>query len=118
MEKKYCKVVFTFGTYTFFTFEQNLKHMDMTVCKVKGRIEVGTFLEYCNPPIFDTKPCYGSINSVLDGYDLKYRLWEIDQKIKETQKECTELKPGHRVLLNGLEFVMNEKGQFVCVGRA
>lgn len=69
MEKLYCKVRFSFGVYTFHTFVNNFIHRECVLCLAKNIPLVGEFVEYCERPKFETKPCYGSISHMIENHE-------------------------------------------------
>lgn len=82
MEKHYAKVKFSFGTYTFYTYDNSLVPEDMVVCLVKNYFQVGEFLEYTKvvPPVV-MKPIFGTIEGMV---------MEFEQKEKHFKKQEDE----------------------------
>lgn len=98
MEKLYCKVRFSFGTYTFHTMISSLCNLDTVVCQVKEYYQVGQFVEYCERPKFETKPCYGGITHVIENHE------EMEQQYKKQYEEyCPAFNyaVGDTVIRNG-----------------
>lgn len=109
MEKLYCKVRFAYGTYTFHTMIGSLLPNDTVICKVKAYYQVGQFVEYCERPKFETKPCYGGVSHVIENHE------EMEEQYKKQHKEyCPAFVYYHgaEVLRNGAIWRMEKDGCF------
>lgn len=98
MQKCYCKVRFSFGVYTFHTFVNSYIKGEYVLCLVKNNPLVGEFVEYCEKPKFDTKPCYGGIGPIINNHsDME------EQYMKQHEKYCPALEYYHgaEVIHNG-----------------
>ena len=83
MEKYYCKVEFSFGTYTFHTMLCGLLRGDNVLCKMRDYYQVGRFAGYCERPKFETKPCYGGIDHIVQNHE------EMEEQYrKQHEKYC------------------------------
>lgn len=124
MEKYYARVKFSFGTYTFYTFDSSLVPKTMIVCMVKNYLQVGEFLEYITdaPKNAEMKPIYGSIEGMLIEFDQKRMLFKEQERKKNEPKqeyriygEAGFYKPGDVVLANGIMWEYDGKNFiFIC----
>ena len=109
MEKYYARVKFSFGTYTFYTFDSSLMYEDTVACVVKNYIQVGEFVEYIKdfPKGVEIKPIYGAIEGIIYEFENKKAANKEQENMKVKREyriygECGFYKPGDIVLANGV----------------
>ena len=87
MEKYYARVRFSFGTYTFYTYDSSLIPEDMVVCMIKRYYQVGEFLEYVEVfPNGVIKPIFGTIEGMVLEFEQKEKYFKKQEHQKD--KPC------------------------------
>ena len=125
MEKHYARVKFSFGTYTFYTFDSSLVPNCNVVCIVKSYYQVGEFLGYTKTtPInhVEMKPILGSIEGMIMEFEQKNMVFKKQEDEKNKPKQEYRIygkvgfyKPGDVVLANGIMWEYDGKNFiFIC----